>query len=123
MIAAIAIPFWSSPPGLTIPSQQSCLIMSPHRGVLPSVQRAVSDHIPHVFGRIAKLPARDARTQAKAANADGVVLDVVGKVVIALGHRTDKHADALLRSEVRDVVRHSYYFGVIAKGDFATIHR
>lgn len=109
MIAAITVPFWSNDPSRMIPHWQSV--------------RAILDHIPNIFGRIAEFPARDARTQAKVANADGVVLDVVGKVVLALGHRTDKHADASLRSQVRDVVCHSHHFCVIAERDFATIHR
>lgn len=48
---------------------------------------------------------------------------MVRKVIIALGHRTNKYANALFRSEVRDVVCHSHDFGIIAERDFATVHR
>lgn len=100
VIAAITVPFWSSRPCLAIPSPSHFSSSSRHRGARPSVVPAISNHVPNVFSRIAELPARYARTQAKVANADSVVLDVVCKVVIALGHRADEHADALFRSQV-----------------------
>lgn len=123
VIAAVTVPFWSSHPSLMYP--MAVVMSNRHSSSRCSrvIIHAVSNHVPNIFGRIAELSARDARTQAKVADADGVVLDVVCKVVLPLGHRTNKHADTLLGSQVRDVVCHSNDFCVIAEGDFATIHR
>ena len=66
------------------------------------------NNIPHVLGGVAELAAGDAGAEAVVADADGVVLELVGEVVLAFGHGTDEDADALLQSEVGDVVSDSH---------------
>lgn len=57
-----------------------------------------SDNVPHVLGGVAELPARHAGTEAEITDADGVVLEAVGEVVVPLGHGTYKDAYTLPRA-------------------------
>lgn len=82
----------------------------------PSLRLATHlEDIPHVLGRMAELTARNAGTEVELTNRDAVVLDVVGKVVVALGHGTNKHGNALALVEASNVVAHSHNLRVKAE--------
>ena len=80
-----------------------------------------SDNVPNVLSRITELSARYASAQTEVANADGIVLDVVCKVVVTFRHSAHKYANALLGSNIRNIVCDSHHLRVIAKRDFAAI--
>lgn len=82
-----------------------------------------SNDVPYILSRVAELSACYAGTEAKIADADGIVLEGVCKIVPTFSHCTNKYADTLLRSKIRDIVGHPYYFSVMAQSDFAAIGR
>lgn len=65
---------------------------------------ASSDDVPDILGGVAELTAGYTGTETEVADGNGVVLELIGKVIVALGHGTDEDADALLGSESLDVV-------------------
>lgn len=67
--------------------------------------------------------ARNTRTQAIVADADGLVFESICEVVLAFGHGSDKNTDAFSFSEALDIVSYPNNFGVKAKRDFPTIRR
>lgn len=79
------------------------------------------NNVPDVFGGVAKLAAGDTGAEAVVADADGVVLELVCEAVLAFGHGTDEDADALLRSQVGDVVANSNNRCVEGQGHFAAV--
>ena len=79
------------------------------------------NNVPDVLGGVAKLAAGYAGAEAVVADADGVVLELVGEAVLAFGHGTDEDADALLQSEVGDVVSDSHNGRVEGQGHFAAV--
>ena len=90
--------------------------------VLSSLQRVLDD-VPDIFSSMTEFTASYTGTETEVADADGVVLDIVGKVVTTLGHCTNKDTDAFLRAEGFDVVTDTHDFGVEREGHFATIVR
>lgn len=58
---------------------------------------------------MAKFTASHTSTQAEVADTDGVVLEGVGKVIMTLGHGTNKDTDALFRIQRLDIVRCPYH--------------
>ena len=79
--------------------------------------------VPDFLGGMAESTAGDTGTQTEVADTDGVVLELVCKGIVALGHGTDKNADALLGSEVGNVVAHTNDGRVETEGDLAAIGR
>lgn len=79
------------------------------------------DNVPNVLGGVAELAAGYAGAEAVVADADGVVLVLVGEAVLAFGHGTDEDADALLRSKVGDVVSNSNNGRVEGESHFAAV--
>lgn len=59
---------------------------------------------PHVLCGVAELTARNAGTEIEVADSDAVILQVISKVIIAFGHRSDKDCYALVLVQSRDVV-------------------
>jgi hypothetical protein len=72
---------------------------------------------------MAELTACNAGTEIKLANGDAVVFDVVGKVVVALGHSTYEDCNALAFVEIANVVADTYDLGVEAERDLAAVGR
>jgi hypothetical protein len=72
---------------------------------------------------MAELTACNAGTEVKLANSDAVVFDVVGKVVVALGHGTYEDGNALALVEIANVVADTYDLGVEAERDLAAVGR
>lgn len=68
-----------------------------------------------------ELAARNAGAEIEVADSDRVVLDVVGKVVIALGHGSDEDANALIFVKALDVVGDSYYWSLEAQCDLSAV--
>lgn len=52
-------------------------------------------YIPDIFSRIAKFAARDAGTKTEITDADGVVFESVGKIVMTFRHSANEDAYAL----------------------------
>lgn len=76
---------------------------------------------PHVLSGVAEFTACNAGTEIELADGDAVVLDVVGKVVIPLGHGSNEDCDALILAETGDIVAHTHNFRVETECDFAAI--
>ena len=70
---------------------------------------------------MAELTACNAGTEVKLANGDAVVLDVIGKVVVALGHGTYEDCNALALVEAANVIADTYDLGVEAERDLAAV--
>lgn len=62
------------------------------------------DDAPYVLGGVAEFAASNAGTEVELADGDGVILDGVGKVVVAFGHGSDEDSDALVGVQTLDVV-------------------
>lgn len=56
------------------------------------------DDIPRILSSVAKLAARNTRTETVIADGNRLILERIGKVVFALRHSSDEDADALLRT-------------------------
>ena len=81
------------------------------------------DDIPHLFSRVAEFAAGHAGAEAIVADADRVVLDGVGKVVLAFGHGSYEHTDAFLGAEILNVVSHANDGGFETQRYLAAIGR
>ena len=79
------------------------------------------NNVPDILGGVAEFAAGYTGAETVVADADGVVLVLVGKAVLALGHGTDEDADALLRSQVGDVVAYSHNRCVERQSHFAAV--
>lgn len=72
---------------------------------------------------MAELAAGDTGTEREVANTDRVVLVLVGEVVATLGHGTDEDTDALLGTEVGNVIADSHDRSVERQRDLAAVGR
>lgn len=59
-------------------------------------QAQALDDVPDIFGSMAELAARDAGRETVVADGDLLVYELVGEVVRALSHGSDKDTDTLL---------------------------
>jgi hypothetical protein len=78
---------------------------------------------PDVFCGVAELAARDAGTKVKLADSYAVVFDVVGEVIVALGHGSNEDCYALVVLKSGDVVAYAHNFCIEAEGDLAAVRR
>lgn len=62
------------------------------------------DDAPYILSGVAEFAASNAGTEVELADGDGVVLDGVGKVVVAFGHGSDEDSDALVGVQTLDVI-------------------
>jgi hypothetical protein len=83
----------------------------------------VLDDVPDLFSSVTKSAAGNTSTQTEVADTDRVVLEFVCEGVVTLGHGTDEDANALLRSEVGNVVTHTDDGRVETEGDLAAVGR
>jgi hypothetical protein len=81
------------------------------------------DDVPDLLGGMAESTASDTGTQTEVADTDRVVLELICKGVVTLGHGSDEDADALLGCEIGDVVAHTNNGRVETKGDLAAVGR
>jgi hypothetical protein len=84
-----------------------------------TVRRLVDS--PHVFCGVTKFAAGNAGTKVEVADSNAVVLQVVCKIITALGHSSNKDCYALILVEVRYVVAYAHNFRVEAECDLAAI--
>lgn len=63
-----------------------------------------SEDVPGFFGGMAEFTASHTSTQAEVADTDGVVFEGIGKVIMTLGHGTNKDTDALIGVQRLDIV-------------------
>lgn len=70
---------------------------------------------------MAKLAACNTGTKTVVADGDGVVLEVVGKVILAFGHGTNEDADALVGCQCLDVVSWAYDGGFKRQGHLPAV--
>jgi hypothetical protein len=80
-----------------------------------------SNDVPDVLGGVAELTACYTGTETEVANGNGIVLELVGKIIVALGHGTDEHTDTLLGPEGLDVVFDSYDWAFKGEGNLPAI--
>lgn len=83
--------------------------------------RGGSYNVPDVLGGVAEFATRNTGTQAEIADADGVILEGIGEVIVTFGHGADEHAHTLFRAEVCDVVFYSDNIGVVTQRNFPAI--
>lgn len=69
-----------------------------------ATDEARSDDVPHFLGGMAEFAAGNACAQTVVADTDGVVLEGVGEIVVALGHGTDEDTHALVGSQGLEVI-------------------
>ena len=70
---------------------------------------------------MAELAAGHTGTKAVVADTDGVILEGVGEIVVALGHGTDEDGDALFGAERFDIVLGAHHGRLETEGDLAAI--
>lgn len=70
------------------------------------------DDVPDVFGGVAELAASNTGTEGVVADTDGIILEFIGERVVSLGHCADEDADALVRTEILNVVPNSHDLGI-----------
>ena len=79
------------------------------------------DDVPDVLCSVAELATSNTSRKRVVGDTDRVVLVLIGKGIITLGHSTNKDADALLRSEIADVVTNSHDLCVERESDLAAV--
>jgi len=72
---------------------------------------------------MAEFTACNACAQAVVRDGNGLILEGISKVVLALGHSSHKDTDALFRSQCLDEVSHFDNFSIETESDFAAIWR
>lgn len=82
-----------------------------------------SQNIPNLFGRVAELTTRHTGTETVVADTDALILEGIGKVIVALGHGTDEDGDALIGLQRLQVVPGAHQGGFETHGDLATVGR
>ena len=70
-----------------------------------------------------ELAACDARTQTVVADTNGVILERVRKVILALGHSSNKYTDALFGAQRLDVILDSHNRGFVTERHLAAVWR
>ena len=63
-----------------------------------------SEDVPGFFGGMAEFTASHTSTQAEVADTDGIILEGISKVIMTLGHGTDKNTNALICIQRLDIV-------------------
>jgi hypothetical protein len=81
------------------------------------------EDIPNVLSSVAELAAGNAGTEVKVADGNAVVLEVVGKVVVALGHGTNKYRYALVLVEICNVITYTHNLRVETERNLAAVGR
>jgi hypothetical protein len=81
------------------------------------------DDVPYIFGGVAEFTACHTGTQTEIADADGVVLVFVRKVVPSLGHGSDKDTNTFLWSYGLNVVVHPHDRRFETQCDFSAVWR
>lgn len=72
---------------------------------------------------MAELAASHTGTETVVADTDGVVLEGVGKVVVALGHGTNENGNALFRVQRLEVILSADHGGIKTHRDLAAVGR
>jgi len=70
------------------------------------------DDIPDILSSVTELAASNTGTQRVVANTDGIILELIGERIIAFGHGTNEDTNALLGSQILNVIPNSYNLGV-----------
>lgn len=82
-----------------------------------------SKDIPSFFGSVTEFTAGHASTQAVVADTDRIVFERVGKVIVTLGHGSDKDANAFLGAERLDIVSRPHHGGLVTESHFTAVGR
>jgi len=93
--------------------------------ILPSStwKHRTLDNVPGILGSMTELAASDTCTQAETADTDRIILVLIRKVIVTLGHRTNEYADALFWTEVANVIPNAHDRSVERQRDLATVWR
>lgn len=99
----------------------------PNPLVKGSQQRVISskklDDIPDIFTCMAELAASHACRQGIIADTDRVILELIGEIIFALRHRTDKDTHALVGAKALYVIIHAHNRRIKGESDFAAVGR
>lgn len=68
-----------------------------------------------------KLAASNASTQAVVADTNGIILELICKGIVALGHGANEDANAFFGRQVGDVIAHADHGSVKTQRDFAAV--
>jgi hypothetical protein len=79
------------------------------------------EDIPDILGGVAELAAGNAGAEVEVADGNAVVLEVVGKVVVALGHGTNKYCYALVLIEICDVIAYAHNLRIETERNLAAV--
>lgn len=89
-------------------------------------QRLNSDllnDVPNILSSIAEFAACYAGTEAVVTDTDRIVLDMIGKIIVAFGHSSDEDTNTLFGAQIRNIVCYPNHFSVKTQGDLATTGR
>ena len=70
---------------------------------------------------MAELAASNTGRERVIADRDRIILELVRKVVVALGHGTNENADAFFRAEILDVVPYSDHRCIEGNSDLSAV--
>lgn len=76
---------------------------------------------PDILCGVTELAASNTGTEVELADSNAVIFDVVGEIVVALGHGSHENRDALVLTEARDVVAHANNLGIETESDLAAV--
>lgn len=79
--------------------------------------------VPYVLDSVAELAAGDTSRQGEIADANLLIDQGVGEVVVAFGHGADKDTDALLRGKCLDIVANAHKWSVKTQSYLAAVGR
>lgn len=68
------------------------------------------EDVPYVLGCMAEFAACNAGTKIELADGNTVILDMICKVIVALGHGADEDGNALVLVEAGNVIADTYNF-------------
>lgn len=82
-----------------------------------------SDNIPYILCGVAEFAASNAGTQIEVADTDSLILELVGKGIVALSHSADKHTDTLVATERLYIISDAHDLCIETKRDLSAVRR
>lgn len=70
---------------------------------------------------MAELATGNTGTKAVVANTNGIILELIGEVILALGHGSNEDADTLLLTKSLDVVLDTHNLSLVTERDLSAI--
>lgn len=76
---------------------------------------------PNILRSVTEFAAGNAGTEVEVADTDAIILDGIGKIIVALGHSADKDCDALVLIEAPDVVAQAHNLSIETESDLPAV--